>query len=132
LAIAATPKRAQISLDGRLLPNPFVGMVPRDDRDHELEVMARGYDTQRQLVRLSQDLALTLELEPETARSRPYVARFRPVPTTPPAQLPSATALGNPSTARAATGQAPALQPGQELTKAPRTLRTLDEKDPYR
>jgi len=132
LAIAATPKRAQISLDGQLLPNPFVGMIPRDDRDHELEVMARGFDTQRHVLRFSQDLALTVELDPETARARPYVARVRPTPTTSPAQLPSGTAQGNPTTARSATGQTPALHPGQDLTKAPRTLRSLDEKDPYR
>jgi serine/threonine-protein kinase len=131
LAIAATPKRAQIWLDGRRMTNPFVGELPRDELAHELEVRANGYQVEQRVVQLSEDVALTIELRPEHSRAKPPMSAARPglggnseMPSS------SLSSQGAQPGARASANEPPS-QPGQSLTRAPRITRAIDEKDPY-
>jgi eukaryotic-like serine/threonine-protein kinase len=133
LAIAATPKRAQIWLDGRRMTNPFVGELPRDDLEHELEVRANGYQVEQRLVRLSEDVALTIELRLEHSRARPPISAARPgLGGSSAQQLPSLSLSSQDAqpSARASANEPP-TQPGQSLTRSPRVARSIDEKDPY-
>ena len=131
VAIGATPTWAQIWLDGQRVPNPFLGTLPRDDREHDLEVRANGYHVQQQAIRLSQDLALTVELRWEAARGKPPISAARPVAGSVPAQ-PSSAVSGQTLLPRPG---APALesssQPRQTLIPPPRVVRPIDERDPY-
>jgi serine/threonine protein kinase len=133
LAIAATPKRAQIWLDGRRISNPFVGELPRDDRDHELEVKASGYQVEQRLVRLSEDVALTIELRSESARARPPISAARTGLGGGYAQQVPSSSLSSqdPQPGMRASANEPLSQPGQSLTRPPRVVRAIDEKDPY-
>ena len=131
VAIAATPKRAQIWLDGQLRPNPFVGTLPLDDRDHELEVRADGYRVERQAIRLSQDLALTVQLRSAFARGKPPTSVARPGVGSTPAQPSSAVSVQNLQPGARAPAPESSAQPGQTLSRQPRGVRPIDEKDPY-
>ena len=132
LALAATPKRAQIWLDGRRISNPFVGELPRDDRDHELEVRASGYQVEQRLVRLSEDVALTIELRSESARAKPPISAARPgLGGGSAQQVPSSSISPQAQPGARASANEPLTQPGQSLTRPPRVVRAIDEKDPY-
>ena len=133
IAIAATPKRAQIWLDGRRLSNPFVGVLPRDDRNHELQVKANGYRLEQQVVSLSRDVALTVELRAEPERARPAIPTARVLPgstSTQQSSIYTPPPQGGPA-GRARSSDA-SIQPGQDLTRPLRVVRSIDEKDPYR
>jgi hypothetical protein len=131
LAIAATPKRAQVWLDGRRISNPFVGELPRDDRDHELEVRASGYQVEQRLVRLSEDVALTIELRSEQSRGKPPILAARPGLGGSSAQQAPSSSLSQTQPGVRASANEPLAQPGQSLTRPPRVVRAIDEKDPY-
>jgi hypothetical protein len=132
VAIAATPKRAQITLDGEPLSNPFVGELPKDNQLHQLEVRATGYRTERRPILMGSDLAISLELTPEAARPReaPISGRGNQQPAGPPLALQPAVAPPIQPAARSALS-ATAVQPGQDLKKPVRGGRAIDEKDPY-
>jgi hypothetical protein len=136
VAIAAMPKRAQLKLDGKALGNPFVGVLPKGDQVHELEVRASGYRTERRSLVMSSDIAISLELTPESVRPReaPPVARSvqTPAPAPAPAPAPQSTPLASATAAVARPSvSSNAAQPGQELKKLVRTTRSIDGKDPY-
>jgi serine/threonine protein kinase len=131
IAIGATPTWAQIWLDGQRVPNPFVGTLPRDDREHDLEVRAAGYHVQQQTIRLSQDVALTVELRAESSAGKAPISAARPVARSVRAQ-PSSGVAGQ---TLLPSEHAPALnsssQPAQTLIPPPRVVRAIDESDPY-
>jgi eukaryotic-like serine/threonine-protein kinase len=121
LRASATPAHAKLHLDGRLLSgNPFVGMVKRDDREHELSVSADAYQTKTRMLRFDRDLDVELSLsraarfERMVRAARPQPAAAAPAPEAPPPA-------------------APAAEPGVDLRSRSggRVKRSIDEKDPY-
>lgn len=60
--LTVTPAHASVRLDGVALTHPFTGELKRDDRLHELEASAPGYQTVRQLVGFDRDRQIVLRL----------------------------------------------------------------------
>ena len=70
LTIAARPPGAQIHVDGTEVSNPYEGRFRRGGPDVKVEITARGYDSIVQLVSLTEDHQLDLELERRTTTPR--------------------------------------------------------------
>lgn len=119
LAIAVTPKGAQLSLDGHVVAeNPFNTTVPKDQSTHTISVTAPGFIPHQQQILFSDDLNLAISLRPHhTAIARTRKSNRAPVKEPPLVRPPSP----------------PSIEPGMHLSHSPprRTARQLDEKDPY-
>jgi serine/threonine-protein kinase len=80
--VTATPPTALITIDGALVPSPYVASVHRDKREHLVRVEAPGFDPYVEKVRFDNDVALTVALtKPLGARSASPASQ---PPTTPP------------------------------------------------
>jgi eukaryotic-like serine/threonine-protein kinase len=124
------PKRASLSFDGTPVSNPYIGRLPSDDADHVLEVSAPGYRTVRRNVRLTQDIDVFVELQPERGGGA-RVGAARLEPTSEPERAPAAApATPQPPRPVAATPATPL--PGQDLRAIPRKANSIDDKDPYK
>ncbi len=70
LTIAARPAGAQIHVDGTQVSNPYEGRFRKGGPDVKVEITARGYDSIVQLVSLTEDHRLDLELQRRTTTPR--------------------------------------------------------------
>jgi eukaryotic-like serine/threonine-protein kinase len=65
LRLSAEPANAELVLDGAKLDgNPFQGQLAKDGALHRLEVRAPGRRSEARMIRLDQDLKLSVELRP--------------------------------------------------------------------
>ena len=63
LNVRALPQEARMLLDGLPLDgNPFAGILPADDKLHQLTIQAAGHITRTQTIKLDQDTILELSL----------------------------------------------------------------------
>jgi hypothetical protein len=88
LRVTAFPLSAEIRLDGKPLSgNPYLGPVPLDDNEHQIEARADGHETQSTTVKFERDVdvVVTLEKEKSTAPRRRYIPRRAPAPAPKPA-----------------------------------------------
>lgn len=87
--ITTRPPDAEIRVDGAKVDNPYEGRFRRGAPDVKVEVTARGYEPAAQLVTLSQDRELEIELERRTSVPRrdagaPVADASAPPPPPPP------------------------------------------------
>lgn len=76
LMFSASPESAHFSLDeGRLLPNPYQGSVPRDDREHVVLAVAEGYAPRFTKIHFTKDLILDVALERVDSTKTPSGSR---------------------------------------------------------
>jgi eukaryotic-like serine/threonine-protein kinase len=111
LVIEATPRAAEILLDGARVTNPFRGTVSRSSTQHHVEVSAPGYAAESRWITFDDDreLVIPLVLEPSPSAPAP--------PDKPRAA--SATATRPPVTKRApSTSAAPVPKPVPEIGSA--------------
>jgi serine/threonine-protein kinase len=104
VALRAFPDGAELLLDGRPLgTNPYVAELGPDDKVHELEVRAKGFQSRTLPLRLNRDLDLEVRLSEaedtsETLAKKPARAQrdAQPASTAPlsPARTPSRTKIG--------------------------------------
>ncbi len=91
----ATPAWAHIRLDGKPVPNPFIGRMPRDGTSHTVEVEAPGYVPLADAFLANDDVAKTIALR---GRPRPVTGGApvpesgRPVPGATPVSTPDPVA----------------------------------------
>jgi hypothetical protein len=134
--IAVKPEGARIRVDGRLLKaNPFVGVFPKDEREHHLTINADNYHEFVDILQFDQDLDIEISLDstkgPARARAAARIVR------TPAAAVAPAAAAVAPAPAPVIEKPAPAsraAEPGMDMeTSRPSAplKRNIDEKDPY-
>ena len=136
VSIVASPREAEILLDGRRLGNPFNQRLAADSTPHELQVSAEGYEDSVQSVSLEQDLQLVVQLKKEhaparrTGRGAPARSERLGAAT---GSLPRADSAAAPAATPAAPARTstPTPQPGQDLRNTTRQPRAIDEKDLY-
>jgi serine/threonine-protein kinase len=132
--VAVKPEGARIRVDGRLLKaNPFVGLFPKDEREHHLTITADNYHEFVDILKFDQDLDIEISLDSTKgpARSR-AAARIVRTPASAPAVAAAAAApapvIEKP--APAPRGAEPGMDMETSRPSAP-LKRNLDEKDPY-
>ena len=92
VTLRASPPSARFAIDGGAwLDNPYVGELPRDGREHAIEVKADGYEVKRVSVKFDKDVMLDTTLGEKTSekkKPRPTSGRrvVRPDPGDPPNQ----------------------------------------------
>jgi serine/threonine-protein kinase len=65
VTLKATPLETRFSIDdGPLLENPFIGVFPRDNREHRLRAVAPGYPPKDQQVVFDKDIEFRFSLSP--------------------------------------------------------------------
>jgi serine/threonine-protein kinase len=69
VTIEVRPRTATLVVDGRPVPNPFTGDVPRDRTSHGVVASAPGYVPETRDVGFDRDLVLSIGLAPEPASS---------------------------------------------------------------
>ncbi|MFO0676475.1 MAG: serine/threonine-protein kinase [Polyangiaceae bacterium] len=82
LSLRASPESARILLDGKPLPsNPYSATFSKDETDHVVVVEAPGYETAQEVVRLSKDATLVLNLVKSNDPRPVFRVPGKPVPT---------------------------------------------------
>lgn len=125
LAISVNPAKAEITIDGKPVDNPFTGSFPKDDAEHKLVVGAKGYQTVERTLdfKTSRTLDLVLDKEKPVAITRPRI----PAPRKEPAPAPE------PAPAQPPPAPAPTPKPSSILGQpAPHKTRTIDDENPYK
>jgi eukaryotic-like serine/threonine-protein kinase len=80
LLISASPSQSELYMDGKKLEsNPIVMKIPQDDKEHELEVRAKGYENHTEKLFFKSNQKLVLSLKKEIYRGG-GVAVVRPNP----------------------------------------------------
>jgi hypothetical protein len=128
LHILVKQDAARIRIDGRLMKgNPYVGVVKKDDKDHELTITADNYHEYAETLRFDQDLDLEISLDSTKGPARPRAVRVSRTGT------PTAAAAPIIETSPKAAAAGPRFEPGMDLEVRPSTSvkRNIDEKDPY-
>ncbi|MBS2013872.1 MAG: protein kinase [Deltaproteobacteria bacterium] len=99
ISITATPKNAQIFVDGKPVGSPYEAKVAKSSGQHTVRVEAEGYEAQTQTVAFERDITLAVALAkavvtaPSAVRSStPTAAGAAPVAWTPPKATSKATA----------------------------------------
>lgn len=124
LSVSVSPSKAEITIDGEPVANPFKGSFPKDDQSHKLVVSAKGYQTVEREVDFKTNRALDLVLEKEKPVA---VARPRGPARPDPAPAP------DPTPAQPAPAPAPTPKPASILGQpAPHKTRTIDDENPYK
>jgi serine/threonine-protein kinase len=97
LKITTRPADAEIRIDGATVTNPYDGRFRRGGPDVKVEITARGFDPVVQLVSLTEDHALDLELQRRTNTPRRDGGVAAPADTgTPPPPPPPPADSGRP------------------------------------
>ncbi|HET9953756.1 MAG TPA: serine/threonine-protein kinase [Polyangiaceae bacterium] len=126
--ISVTPPWATVHLDGKRLEGlPTETVLPRDGKDHILTAGANGYESLERTLSFDRDFSLEVALRPAQAFRGGFVKKKKEEPVTsfavPAAAAPAPSA-----------GRGDRSEPGQDLrpTVGNRSLRGIDESDPYR
>jgi hypothetical protein len=127
LRIVANPRNAKVLLDGAPLPNPFVGKVLRDNREHQLRISSKGFTGLSSPVSFEKDAALVFTLQKlgEPPHKPPVATRPRP-------KSASVATVSEPAADPHLNAEAsPAPAPTPAATAPTRGRRELDSDNPY-
>jgi serine/threonine-protein kinase len=91
LEIRVAPATAQLTLDGKLLANPYAAELPLDHDIHQIVAQAQGYKKDARTLVLDRDHSLDVALEREAAppKAKPHTPALAQ-PTKPPVTPPHA------------------------------------------